>query len=68
MSAVTLYTVRFRRKHLRKWTASMPRRIGATLISEAFTELLAGDAGAVKSLEFVSHCDGRKKRRPTPDM
>src|SRR5204863_1974022 len=73
--SVTLYTVRFRRKHLRNWTARLPRDIGATLISEAFTELLDGNAAAIKGLPFVSHCDGRKRRRtdgsidpsPTPD-
>jgi hypothetical protein len=64
MSAVTLYTVRFRRRHLRKWAGRIPREIGATLISEAICELLStGNGAAVKSLEFVAHADARKRRR-----
>jgi hypothetical protein len=64
VSAVTLYTVRFRRRHLRKWAGRIPRKIGGALISEAIGELLTtGNGAAVKSLEFITHADARKRRR-----
>jgi hypothetical protein len=53
----------FRRRHLRKWAGRIPREIGATLVSEAIGELLTiGNGAAVKSVEFVTHADARRKR------
>ena len=64
MSTTELYCVRFRRTKLRRWARGVPREIGASLISEAFDDLIfRGDAGALKSLAFINHVDGRRKRR-----
>ena len=64
MSTTTLYTARIARRSLRRWAQRMPREIGAALVSEAFQALLCeGDAGPLKSLEFIRHVDGRKRRR-----
>ncbi len=67
MSETLIYTARFRRRKLRQWAASVPREIGAALVSEAFHVLLTtGDASAVKGLDFAGHVDGRRKRRTNP--
>jgi hypothetical protein len=63
MSTVTLYTLRCRRKPLRKWADRLPREIGAAIVSDAIRDLLAGDASGVKDLDFVRHVDGRRRHK-----
>ncbi len=59
----TLYSAQISRPALQRWARRTPREIGAALIGEALAELVAGDAGPMKSLPFISRLNKRRARR-----
>lgn len=61
-NTVILYTVRFRRKHLRKWAERTPKMVGAALAAETVAELLSGDTKAIRSSKAVD-VNARQQRR-----
>ena len=58
-----IFTMQLSRPALQKWARSIPREVGATIISEAIHDLMLGDCSSTKALPFVSRLNARRKHR-----